>query len=439
VGIAYQVTPKTVIRTGYGRSYDVGVFGVSFGHNVTQNLPVLANQSLNPTNPWLPVFTLAQGPPALNPTTILASQPKGATGNPLLPDGISPNVLPLTSSNTMRLPVVDSWNFSLEHQFAGNFVVSAAYVGNKGTHVTPGGTNYNINAPTIVGFGTLSTNQRRPFYNSFGWTQSIKYFSDDATTKYDSLQLRAEKRLSNGLNLQGNFTWASAFDYANDYFFWNPKIDYGREGGVRRFVFNLNQVYELPFGKGQKFMSNAPRAVDLALGHWQLSGIWNWESGLPFTPSYQDCGKDEDTGPCRPNITGSAGVPNPSAAEWFAVATPGTSGTNCLNTAAPTPELNANGCTRGPWSRPQPGTFGDVARDSFFGPHLFNADVALSKTFPVTEKIGIQFRAELFNAFNHVNMGQPNAVVDSPTAGQITSLAALSQMRRWQFGLRVAF
>ncbi len=439
LGVAYQVTPNTVIRTGYGRSYDVGVFGVSFGHNVTQNLPVLANQSLNPANPWLPVFTLSQGPPTLVASTILASQPLGPTGNPLLPNGISPNVLPLTSSNTMRLPVVDSWNFTLEHQFGGGFLLSAAYVANKGTHVTPGGTNYNINEPSIVGFGTLSTNQRRYFYNEFGWTQSIKYFSDDATTKYNSLQVRGEKRYGNGLLVQGNFTWLSAFDFANDYFFWNPNIDYGREGGVRRFVFNMNHVYELPFGRGQKFLSHTSRWQEEAFGGWQVAGIWNWESGLPFTPSYQDCGKDEDTGPCRPNLVGNASVANQNAQHWFATATPGTSGTGCLSTGAATPELNANGCTRGPWSRPQAGTFGNVARDSFFGPHLFNTDASLSKNFHIREQIGLQFRAELFNSFNHVNLGQPVAVVDSPTAGQITSLAALAQMRRWQLGLRLNF
>src|SRR5438477_12324141 len=64
LGVAYQFSPKTVVRAGFGRSYDVGVFGVSFGHNVTQNLPVLASQSLNPTQPYAPVFTLATGPPA---------------------------------------------------------------------------------------------------------------------------------------------------------------------------------------------------------------------------------------------------------------------------------------------------------------------------------------------------------------------------------------
>jgi hypothetical protein len=439
VGIAYQITPKTVIRSGYGRSYDVGVFGVSFGHNVTQNLPVLANQSLNPANPWLSVFTLSQGPQPLDPTTILASQPKGPTGNPILPNGISPNVLPLTSNNEMRLPTVDAWNFTIEHQFTSSTVLSVAYVGNKGYHVTPGGTNYNINQPSIVGFGTLSTNQRRLFYQKFGWTQSIKYYSDDASVKFNSLQVRGEKRFSSGLMFQGNFTWASAFDFANDYFFWNHDIDYGRENGVRRFVFNMNSVYELPFGKGRHFMHSAPRAVDLIAGGWQLAGIATWESGIPFTPSYVNCGKDEDTGPCRANLVGDASVSDPSAKGWFATAPAGTSGTNCIATATPTPELNANGCTRGAWSRPQPGTFGNVARNSFFGPHFFNADASLSKNFTITERVNAQFRAELFNAFNHVNLGQPNAQVDSPTAGQIFGIASLSQMRKWQFGLRLHF
>jgi len=439
LGIAYQVSPKTVIRTGYGRSYDVGVFGVSFGHNVTQNVPVLANQSLNPANPWLPVFTLSQGPTSLDPTTILASQPKGPTGNPILPNGISPNVLPLTSSNTMRLPVVDAWNFMVEHQITPSLLVSVGYVGNHGYHVTAGGTNYNINQPTINGFGVLSTNQRRPFYQAYGWTQSIKYFADDSSVKFNSLQVRAEKRFASGVLFQSNFTWASAFDYANDYFYWNHNIDYGREGGVRRFVFNFNGLYALPFGKGRKFLTGASRAVDLIAGGWELSGLGVWESGLPFTPGYLDCGKDEDTGPCRPILVGNPNISNPSAKDWFAVATPATSGNGCIGTATATSELNANGCTRGPWMRPQPGTFGTVARDSFFGPRFFNTDTSLSKRFDITEKVNAQFRADLFNCFNHVNLGQPNATVDSPTAGLITGLASLAQMRKWQLGLRVSF
>jgi TonB dependent receptor-like, beta-barrel len=439
LGLAYQVDSKTVIRTGYGRSYDVGVFGVSFGHNVTQNLPVLANQSLNPSQPWLSVFTLDKGPTPLDPTTILASQPKGPNGNPILPNGVAPNVLPLNSNGTMRLPVVDAWNFTIERQFTPSTVFSIGYVGNKGYHVTPGGTNYNVNQPSIVDFGTLSTNQRRYFYQLYGWTQSIKYFSDDGSVKFNSLQVRGEKRFASGLQFQGNFTWDSAFDFSNTYFFWNPAVDYGRENGVRLFVFNFNGFYELPFGKNKRFLKSASRVADLVVGGWQVSGLGTWESGIPFTPSYVNCGSDEDTGPCRPNLTGSASVSDPSAAGWFQTAPAGTTGTGCLNTASATPLLNANGCTRGPWSRPAPGTFGNVARNSFFGPHFFNTDTSLSKRFQFSERVQGQFRAEMFNTFNHVNLGNPNAQVDSPTAGQIFAIATLSQMRKWQLGLRVEF
>jgi hypothetical protein len=439
LGMAYQLTPSTVIRTGYGRSYDVGVFGVSFGHNVTQNLPVLANQSLNPAQPWQSVFSLSQGPTALNPETILASQPKGPNGNPMLPNGINPNILPYTTDRTMRLPTVDAWNLTLEKQFAGSAVVSIAYVGNKGYHVTPGGTNYNINQPSIVGFGTLSTNQRRPFFPQFGWTQSIKYYSDDASVKFNSLQLRAEKRFNSGLQFQGNFTWASAFDFENSYFYWNHDLMYGRESNIRRFVVNFNGVYELPFGKGKALAKTDSKVANFLIGGWQVSGLGMWGSGYPFTPSYASCGSDADTGPCRANLVGDASVSDPSAKQWFATATPGTSGDGCLPTATATPLLNANGCTRGPWSRPAAGTFGNVARNSFFGPHYFNTDASLSKRFAISERVNAQFRAEAFNVFNHVNLGQPNGQVDSPTAGQIFALQSLAQMRKWQFGLRVGF
>src|SRR5215471_1583605 len=187
------------------------------------------------------------------------------------------------------------------------------------------------------------------------------------------------------------------------------------------------------------FLKDASRALDAVVGGWQLSSIWLWGSGLPFTPSYLDCGKDEDTGPCRANLVSSASVSNPGPSGWFAVATPGTSGSGCVNTATPTAELNANGCTRGPWSRPAAGSFGNVARNSFFGPHIFNADFSLTKNFAVNEKINAQFRVESFNTFNHVNLGQPTATVDSPTAGQIFGLASLAQMRKWQLALRVHF
>ena len=287
----------------------------------------------------------------------------------------------------------------------------------------------------VLHVGTLNTNQRRLFFQKYGWTQSIKYFSNDSSNHFNSLQARAQKRLSNGLSFQANYTWATAFDYANDYFFWNRGIDYGPEDGIRRHVFTAITFYELPFGKGRKFLSNASRPVDLALGGWQLSGNWVWESGLPFTPSYINCSTDRDTGPCRPNIVGNIQTGS-GVNQWFTIASAPL--TNPARTSAnPCPSTLGN--TSGPWQEPACGTFGNVARNSLYGPHLFNGDLSLAKSFMITEKLKAQFRAESFNAFNHTNLGQPDASVDNGTAGRITGLAGLTRMRRWQFALRLEF
>ena len=448
LGIAYQVQPKTVIRLGYGRSFDVGIFGTSFGHNVTQNLPVLANQAITPPSPYLSVFTLAQGPPALDPAALLSAQPVGPGGNHVLPtpanpapgftpavSSVVPNLLPLTSARTMRLPEVDSWNVTVEQQYGANFVMSLAYVGNKGTHVFPENQSPDINEANLVGFPTVPTNQRGRLFQLYGWTQGTKYYGDDASNHFHSLQARAQQKFSDGLSFQAVYTWASAFDFTNDYYYWNPSVDYGFDDGQRRHVLSVINLYEFPVGKGRRFLNNLPRAADLLIGGWQLSGNWVAESGLPFTPGYQNCGSDRDTGPCKPNIVGPVQTGLTRTA-WYTIAT--TTLTNparsASNACPGTP-----GITSGPWQEPACATFGNAARNGLFGPNLFNADLSLAKTFPITERFKAQLRAESFNAFNHVNLGQPNATVDSPTAGKITGLAAGTTMRRWQFALRVEF
>jgi hypothetical protein len=241
------------------------------------------------------------------------------------------------------------------------------------------------------------------------------------------------------LYIQANYTWASAFDYESTDYFWSHNLGYGRESGLRLHVLTATQVYDLPFGTHGTVFTHIPRAADAIIGGWQFNSVWTWETGLPFTPGYADCTQDQDTGVCRANLVGDASVSNPSANGWFATATPGTSGTGCVATAVATPELNANGCTRGPWSRPAKGTFGNATRNGFFGPPLFNADMSLLKNVKIHEKYEFQFRAESYNTFNHVNLGQPTTTVDSPTAGKIFAVANLAQMRKWQFGLRMKF
>jgi outer membrane receptor protein involved in Fe transport len=428
LGIAYQVTPRTVIRTGYGRSFSIGVFGSLFGHAVTQNLPVLAIQALNPPNAFDRVFTLAEGPgPQLNPATLLDGRPKGATGKPMLPNGISAFVRP----ERMRVPTVDNWNFTIQHQLTNDLAVEAAYVGNKGTHVMVGagiGIDYDPNQPSIIGFGFLTTNQRRPFFPRFGWTQSLRYFANDGSNHYHSLQLKAEKRFSQGWNLIAHYTWSRAINYDGVYYNHDARVNRAIQDWNREHNFLMVNQWEIPVGRGRRWLSGASRPVDTLLGGWQINALTRWGSGLPFTPSYRDCGRDRDTGPCRPDVVGTlaaAKASSPSQFGWFVTADE---------------VLLNNGQQSGPWRRPARGAFGNIGRNTLFGPRFYQTDLSVFKSFQITERWSAQFRAETFNLFNNVNLAQPNTCVDCPgVKGRIFDIFNLAVQRQWQFGLRLAF
>ena len=212
-----------------------------FGHNVTQNLPVLAIQSLQPPRNFDAVFNLAQGPAPLDPSTILDNQPRGPNGRPLLPNGVTAFILP----KEMRLPTNDAWNLTVQHQLPGDIAVEAAYIGNKGTHVFAGfGGDYDFNQATVEGFGTLTTNQRKPFFNRFGWSQNFRYYGSDANSNYHGMQLKAEKRFSRGYSLLGHYTWSRAFNYTNTYYNIDQDLAYGPNDNHRMHVFGLHGVWE---------------------------------------------------------------------------------------------------------------------------------------------------------------------------------------------------
>src|SRR5262249_8689453 len=162
----------------------------------------------------------------------------------------------------------------------------AAYVGNKGTHVFAGdGPNNDINQPTLVGFGTLSRNQRQRFFNQFGWTQNINYFCNCADNRYDSFQTKIEKRFSNGYSILAHYTMQRALENSGDYFFIDAKLNYGPAGWDRKHTFVFAQVYELPFGRGKRFLNGASRSADRLLGGWQFNSTTTIQSGLPFNLS----------------------------------------------------------------------------------------------------------------------------------------------------------
>jgi hypothetical protein len=422
LGIAYQAASKTVIRAGYGRGYNLGVFGSIFGHNVTQNLPVLGIQSEVPANNFDRIFTLAEGPKPLDPATILTSQKKGPNGNYLLPNGVTSFVLP----KRLRLPTVDAWNFSIQHQLGNDMSVEAAYVGTKGTHVFAGtGGDYDPNQADVNGFGTLNTNQRKPFFQKFGWTQNLRYYGSDASNNYQSLQLKFDKRFAGGYNIMSHYTWSKNIDYDGNYFNMDARVNRGVASNNRAHVFFIASLYEAPFGRGRKFLNTIPRPLDLLIGGWQLNGTFSWMAGQPFTPSYRDCGSDRDTGPCRPDLIGDYHIADPGQFGWFAV--------------SDTP-LIANGQIGGPWQRPQRARFGTVGRNAIVGPSFAQWDMSFFKSFAITERTQAQFRAESFNFANHTNLANPNACVDCPgVAGRIFGAFPSYVPRQWQLALKVQF
>jgi hypothetical protein len=462
VGIAYQLRPKTVVRIGYGRSFDIGVFGSNFGHAVTQNLPVLVHQAisahdLNPANinDNVPVYQMDTGapPPAQFPAV---------SANGTIPlRGPQNSVDPRIRPTTQRIAAIDMWNATVEHQLTSTMTVEVSYVGNKGTHGFAGdGPAYNVNERSIVGFGVagLNPDSRRPFFNKFRYpdcsvSQGVcglanvpfadqltccssdmgNYFGMDASSNYNALQVKVEKRISQGLQFVSHYTWSRARFHDNNYYSIDPSVGYGPMNINRNHAWVTNLLYELPFGKGKKYMSSANTLTDYVIGGWRLTSITNWSGGLPWTPSYKDCSQDEDTSICRPNrASGSFSLGAKRDANGF------------LTWFTSIPELTTSGATGGMFSRPAPGTLGNIGYDSFRGPHLFTSNLSLAKNFRITERYKAEFRMDANNIFNHPVLGfnytQGNTCIDcGGDAGRITDIENNTSMRLLTFGLRFSF
>jgi outer membrane receptor protein involved in Fe transport len=433
LGISYQLNQKTVIRAGYGRSYDTGVFGSIFGHAVTQNLPVLSIQEVNPANNFESVFNLAQGPPA--PTF----REPGPNGRFRLPNNVSARLL----LDKQNVPALDAWNVTLQRQLTDTISAEIAYVGNHSNRAFIGnGPAANYNDPTLVGFPALNTNQRRPFFAGpiqgaplgpqedpgrfgapFGWSQGLDFFCNCGQTDYQSGQAKITRRFANGWSLLAHYTYQKAKNNDGSYFFIDPDLNYATNGFNRTHNFVVSALIELPYGRGKKWGSDASGFADVLLGGWQFNTNIYVQSGLPFDVGYAGSGADRDVGPGRPDLIGDASGPK-TKEQWFNATPIGSPGSA--------------------FGRPARGTFGNMERNSLTGPGYWNVDASLFKRFRVTKSSNLEFRVEAVNVFNHVNLGQPNNTVGvpgdpRPSAGLISGTAAQNQMRNLQFGLRFQF
>ncbi len=416
LGIAYQLNPKTVIRAGYGWSYDLGTFGSTFGHNVTQNPPVLSQQTINPPNGFSDVFNLAVGPSTLVPVAV------SANGTFPLPPGISPKLRPAR----VTMPTTYQYNAAIQHQLTSRLAVTASYVGNANRHGFIGqGQTIDPNEAKFVP-GASNTDLNRPYYAKFGWTNSLQYYCNCSNEEYNSFQSTFKINAWQGWTMQGSYTyqrqWGDGWGYdSNYYFLYDRAAGKGYTGSLPRQQWTFSQTYDVPFGHGRKYGSNMNRGVDHALGGWTLSGITTYYSGFPFSPGLEDYGSQggqPNVGPNnRPNL--GSGDPYSGAKgnreQWFV----GGIGSTFLIPAA--------------------NTFGNYPINVLFGPHFIQQDMTLAKSFKITERFSLQLRTDAQNVFNHTNLGTPNSDVQSPSAGQITGLAGGAVTRRLQFAGTIRF
>lgn len=403
VGLSYQMLRNSVLRTGAGRSFNPSGLGAIFGQGADYNPPITNPQNVGQVNPYTPDFNLLDGPPAVpNP-------PVGSSGRYPLPDGISVYYYTYPA-DSYRIPEAYFWNAAVETEITPKLVFEVAYVGNVGRHLF-----LSLNENQAVP-GPGDYDPRRPFYPKFGLEQGLYQTCNCDNSSYHGLQTKLQQRTSHGLDFLLTYTWSKAMDnseggggFANNY---DVRGSHGPASWDRTNTVTFEHNWDLPFGGDRRWKLGGNKIADAVVGGWRLSGTHDFASGLPFTPTVSNAPLlNTDFNFVFADVVGDPIVHRRDRNQWF-------------NPAA--------------FSEPQtPYQNGNARRDSLRGPKLVNSNLSISKNLLPLEGKSLEFRAEAFNVFNHVNLGLPNSTVDTDGAGQITGVQVA--MRQMQFALHFKF
>jgi hypothetical protein len=416
IGLAYNFLPKTVLRAGYGISYDFF------------NRPGSALEGINAPEALFGVLTQtmpAGGPPPAGFLTTVNSFTTGIA-NPASFNPLVSNVDYVPANSPWSY--VQNWFLSIQRELGWNSFLEVSYNGNHSLDL-PILADYNQAVPNAFN-GTLTYPQRVPIPN-FG---PITWVDPAGNNHYNGLSARVEHRFSGGLYLLNSFTWGKAIgdseqalEYFAGYVEANPQNihNLAAEAGPSSFDVKFNNVtsvvYQVPFGKGRKYGASINPVVDAVAGGWELNTINTWHTGLPLNIYYNPSQQQETSSLSndyrgepflRPNVSGSS---------------IGQSTGQMVNTyfagysfAAPAGNY----------------PFGDVGRNAFRAPGLEQWDFAADKTFRIRELARLQFRSEFFNFTNHTNFGIPGTDISTGSFGQIRNTYPARQI---QFALKLMF
>jgi hypothetical protein len=388
-GFAYRPgnSERTVIRSGYGIFYAY----VPYNTKQTQafNAPWIDRQTVTNTVPT-PTFDLSN---SFIPAS-LASAFSGFSNDLNFLDGM-----------------IQQWNFNIQREVVRSVMVELAYAGSLAVHLD---NNASLNAANP---GPGAAPPRRPFPNE----RVVVSANNGSTSTYHAFTAKARKEFSQGLTFLTHYTQSKALDNSSSQLsdFQNPNNIRSNKAVsgfhvARRFVGST--VYELPFGKGKKFLNSMSRPGDLAVGGWAITGIYTLQSGFFFSPSAANTIGIENGG-VRPDRLrdGNLTVGERTRLRWFDTG---------AFAAVPTGQYR----------------FGTAGRNILEGPGLKNFDLGILKNIRLHELRQLQFRAEFFNTFNNVNFGLPNGNITSTAIGTIGStIGGSGANREIQFGLKYLF
>lgn len=416
IGIAYSLNPRTVIRTGYGISY------VHFNR--------VGSADLLPINGPQVVSAL------VNQADVFGTSAFIPTQNGYPSDLTAPNKLNTLIANMAYLPpdtrdaYVQNWSFSVQREVIKDTVLDVSYVGNKTTNLI---TIADFNqARPLRADETLATSpllSRRP-YKGFG---PITVTWPHAFANYNAMQVRLEHRGNKGLYLLNSFVYGKAIDNSGQSLesqgagahpspqnFYNMSAEKAVSDFDQKFNNTTSFIYDLPVGKGRRFGPSMNKIADYAIGGWQLSAINNFWTGQPLNLSYNPSAQQQVSVSLndfrggisyRPNVIGSPYTPNGNIDNYL----------NPATIIAPT-------------DKTQP--FGNAGRNIVRSFDFNQMDLSIAKNFAFTEKTRLQFRSEMFNAFNHSNFRNANLNVSAGGFGQVR---ATFPARQVQFALRLMF
>jgi Carboxypeptidase regulatory-like domain/TonB-dependent Receptor Plug Domain len=403
LGISYSPwSSKNAIRAGYAILHDGGWNLGAEGLDL--NPPFYSTYSFQ-TDDITPATTLSQG----------------------FPVPVQPNVNNLSgnvySQNTNFKPgMVQQYNLDLQRQLPANTVLTVAYVGSRGSHLQTENWNLNTAPPNLQ----IDPANLRPYPQFFDVIGLI----DRGLSRYDSLQVKAEKAYQNGLYFLVAYTYSKGFDNglnddlgslvgvpyyplntAPNAYALNPRglTDKGLNITDQTHNFSASVLYRLPFGKGSRFASAAHGVAQGLIANWQLNLISHIASGFPLGLGTGVNNSGTAIGN-RPNQICSGKLSHQTVQEFF--------NTSCF-------------------VDPPPGVLGDASRTPLFGPDFVNFDASLFKGFKLREGIELVFRTEVFNVFNHPQFAFPGTFTDSPGFGQITQ--TVNNPRLIQFALKLVF